>query len=151
VVGAYAMKNLLQLGPTTDLVLGLYTDHWPAAANGILQGRCNSKHLNLDTLQGTSLEDTEAVKAIAGAIRLDRSLERLGLQIMNNFTDEAAVALAEALTANKTLRKITLSLTAMFTGTPSSNTATLGAHAYEAFGAMLCVNTSRGRKALRVS
>jgi hypothetical protein len=49
----------------------------------------------------------------------------------DGFTDEAGVALAEALTVNKTLRMIiTLS------------EGTLGNQTYEAFSAMLRVNTS---------
>jgi hypothetical protein len=48
----------------------------------------------------------------------------------NGFTDEAGVALAEALTVNKTLRMIPLS------------EATLGIQACEAFNAVLRVNTS---------
>jgi hypothetical protein len=51
------------------------------------------------------------------------------------------VALAEALTVNKTLRKITLS-DAKVSPFPMRNRASLDAPAYEAFSAMLRVNTS---------
>jgi hypothetical protein len=94
-------------------------------------------------LRGTRSEATEAVKALASAIRMDRNLTYLGLQIEVGFTDEAGVALAEALTVNKTLRKITLceaNLSSfLYQG---RNKDTLGAPAYEAFSAMLRVNTS---------
>lgn len=39
-------------------------------------------------------EATEATKALASAIRLDRSLEHLTLMMENGFTDEAGVALS---------------------------------------------------------
>jgi hypothetical protein len=60
----------------------------------------------------------------------------------NGFTDEAGVALAEALTVNKTLREIQLCAYDVFTGTPLPNPDSLGAQAYETFSAMLRVNTS---------
>ena len=84
---------------------------------------------------------TEAVKAIASAIRLDHNLKSLALHIWNDFTDEAGVALAEALTVNKTLRSIALS-TFLHPNHPVRNKATFGAVAFEAFSAMLRVNTS---------
>jgi hypothetical protein len=81
--------------------------------------------------QGARSKATEAIKAVASAIRWDRHLECLDLQMEYGFTDEAGVALAEALTTiNKTLRRITLSK------------ATFGARVYDAFSAMLRVNTS---------
>jgi hypothetical protein len=43
------------------------------------------------------------------------------------FTDESGVALAEALTANETLHKMTLSGYPVFTGEPLANTDELGA------------------------
>ncbi len=60
----------------------------------------------------------------------------------NDFTDEAGVALAEALTAHKTLREIKLSL---FTEQPSRQVQgadALSAPAYDTFCTMLRVNTS---------
>jgi hypothetical protein len=121
------------LGPATDLHLVVNTELWLAVAEGIRQGRCNIRHLCLDRIQRRSSKNTEAVKAIASAIRLDRNLEHLTLIAMNDSTDEAdeaAVALAEALTVNENLRILTLS------------EATLGAQAYDAFSAMMRVNTS---------
>jgi hypothetical protein len=58
------------------------------------------------------------------------------------FTNEAGVALAEALTINKTLRELTLDDDWITGNAPVDNKASLGAQAYEAFGAMLRVNTS---------
>jgi hypothetical protein len=132
---ASAMKKLLQLGPATDLHLVVNTELWLAVADGIRQGRCNVKHLCLDKIHSSSSKDTEAIKAIASAIRLDRNLEHLTLIAMNDFADDEAdeagvVALAEALTVNKTLRMLTLS------------ESTLSAQAYDAFSAMLRVNTN---------
>jgi hypothetical protein len=134
---AGAMKNLLKMGPTTDLFLEVNTEHWLAVADGIRQGRCNIKNLYL--LQSASFEDTEAIKALAGAIRLDQNLERLKLHMMNALTNEAGVALAEALSANKTLRKITLYLRPSSQGQGAD---LLSAPVYEAFCAMLRVNTT---------
>jgi hypothetical protein len=110
-------------------------------ADGIRQGRCNITHLILDKIHSSSSEAAEAVRAIASAIRLDRSLEHLTLKMRNGFTDEAGLALAEALTVNTTLRKINLNY---FYGDdpPVQNRATLGAQASAAFGAMLLINTS---------
>jgi hypothetical protein len=59
----------------------------------------------------------------------------------NDFTDEAGMALAEALTVNTTLRNITL-CSKVRTINEVPNEAKLGAPAYEAFSAMLRVNTS---------
>jgi hypothetical protein len=89
---------------------------------------------------GTISEGTEAVKAVASAIQLDRNLEHLTLEVDIGFTDEAVVALTEALTVNKTLRKITLSVE--FSMYDACDTATLGVPAYEAFSAMLRANNS---------
>jgi hypothetical protein len=86
------------------------------------------------------LDATEAVKAIASAIRLDQNLEHLTLEVEEDFTDEAGVALAEALTVDTTLRTITVS--AESTLYRVHNKAPLGAQAYEAFSAMLRVNAS---------
>jgi hypothetical protein len=136
------LKTLLQLPKDTRLILILKTEHWLAVADGIRQGRCNIKDLYLCLLrQGSRSKDTEAVKAIASAIRLDRNLKRLKLDMMNDFTDEAGVALAEALTVNKTLLRITLSFEPMFSGQVQDADA-MGAPAYNAFSAMLRVNTS---------
>jgi hypothetical protein len=140
---ADAMKNLLQLRPTTDLNLALKTYQWLAVADEIRQGRCNVETLTLAMYRGATLDATEAAKAVAGAIRLDRNLEHLNLRMENGFTDEAGVALAGALTVSTTLRIITLSDTAVVSNhNVRSTKATLGAQAYEAFSAMLLVNTS---------
>jgi hypothetical protein len=130
---ASAVKRLLQLGPAADLYLVVNADLWLKVADGIRQGHCNIRHLCLDKIQRRSSTSTEAVKAIASAIRLDRNLECLTLIAINDFTDEAdevGVALAEALTVNESLRILTLS------------EATLGSQAYDAFSAMMRVNTS---------
>jgi hypothetical protein len=137
---AGAMKTLLQLPKDTRLVLALGTEHWMAVADGIRQGHCNIKDLYLALyLQDSSPQATEAVKVIASAIRLDHHLEHLKLQMNFDFTDEAGVALAEALTVNKTLRKIILSVEHVPGGQYVQDA--LRAPAYEAFCAMLRVNT----------
>jgi urocanate hydratase len=100
-------------------------------ADEIRLGRCLIKELNLISGHRSRFEATDAVKAIASAIQMDCNLESLLLRMENGFTDEAGVALAEALTINKTLRKITL----------SSEVTTFGAQVYEAFSAMMRVNT----------
>jgi hypothetical protein len=65
----------------------------------------------------------------------------------SGFTDEAGVALAEALTLNKTLRSVALYRVVLTNiGDPNCqgrNAANFGAPAYEAFSAdMLRINTS---------
>jgi hypothetical protein len=82
------------------------------------------------------------VKAVASALRTDHNLESLVLRMENGFTDEAGVALAEALTVNKTLRKINLNAEPTFPDEPLPNTDELGVPAYKAFSAMLRGNTS---------
>jgi hypothetical protein len=136
-----AMKTLLQLPEDTDLTLYLTTkEDWLAVTDGIREGQCNIKHLSLVLLQSSNSEITEAFKAIASAIQLDRNLESLDLEISNSdFTDEAGMALVEALTVNKTLHKITLSLEPFHQG---PNIHVLSAPTYDAFSAMLRVNTS---------
>jgi hypothetical protein len=131
-----AITNLLQLPTDTSLALKLTQVQWLAVADEIHQGRCLIKELSLDMFPCSSSEATEAVKAVASAIREDRHLESLVLKIVDGFTDEAGVALAEALTTNKTLRLLVL------IDDPVHTKAILGAQAYEAFGAMLRVNTS---------
>jgi hypothetical protein len=56
------------------------------------------------------------------------------------FTDEAGVALAEVLTVNTTLRRLTVSTDSFHY--QADNRVLLGVPAYEAFSAMLRVNTS---------
>jgi hypothetical protein len=131
---ADATKNLLQLPTNTALTLALTPDHWLAVADGIRQGRCNVQRLTLSMVQGTRPEATKAVQALAMAIQLDCNLLHLSLEMENWLTDEAAVALAEALTVNKALCMFTLF------------EATFGTQAYEAFSAMLRVNTSLALK-----
>jgi hypothetical protein len=97
--------------------------------------------LKLWMAQSTPFEATEAVKAVASAIREDRHLGALVLKMEDGFTDEAGVALAEAMKVNKTLRVIRLDDT-VFASDPVHNKASLGAQAYKAFSAMLRVNTS---------
>jgi hypothetical protein len=104
-----ALKHLLQLRPATELYLVLEMDPWLALADEIRRGRCNVQRLTLCMVQVTRSEATEAVKALASAIRLDRNLKDSTLRMENGFTEEAGVALAEVWTVNKTLRKIILS------------------------------------------
>jgi hypothetical protein len=137
-----AMKHLLQLPTGAFLCLTLPPDRWLAVADGIRQGSCNVETLALMMPQVTSSEATEAVKAVASAIQTDHNLEFLSLLMEDGFTDEAGVALAEALVVNKTLGMITLSDAPMFIDSTLHNPATLGAPAYEAFSAMLRANTS---------
>jgi hypothetical protein len=133
-----AIKTLLQLRPATELVLVLNKkENWLMVADEIRRGHCNVKRLTLimhKVHAARSSEATEAVKAVASAIQMDFNLESLVLRMVNGITDEACLALAEALTINKTLRKITLFL--------SSEVTNFGAHVYKAFSAMLRVNTS---------
>jgi hypothetical protein len=140
---ADAIQNLLRLHSTTCLHLVLQTDLWLAVADEIRCGRCNVQTLTLSMLQAARSEAAEAVKAVASAIRLDRNIEFLYLQMENGFTDEAGVALAEALTVNKTLRMLDLSGTVPGgSRTNVRNPVSLGTQSYEAFSAMLLVNTS---------
>jgi hypothetical protein len=135
---AGAIKTLLQLPKDADLTLVLTNkEHWLAVADGIRQGQCNIKSLSLFMLDNSKA--TEAVKAIASAIRLDHNLEHLMLEMEDyDFTDEAGVALAEALTVNTTLRKITLCLHAR----RRQDVDLLSARTYDAFSDMLRINTS---------
>jgi hypothetical protein len=136
-----ALKDLLHLHKNTDLCLILETDQWLAVTDEIRHGRCNVQTLTFAMIQASRSETTEAVQALASAIQLDRNLEHLELKLESGFTDEAGVALAEALTVNKTLRSIALS-TFLHPNHPVRNKATFGAVAFEAFSAMLRVNTS---------
>jgi hypothetical protein len=78
---AGVMKTLLQLPKDTDLTLALTNkEHWLAVADGIRQGQCNIKSLQLAMVQSPSSEATEAIKAIARATRLDRNLVHLTLK-----------------------------------------------------------------------
>jgi hypothetical protein len=137
---ADAIRNLLQLPTVTRLSLTLTPKQWLAVADEIRLGRYLIKKLNLDMFLYTSSEATEAVKAVASAIREDRHLESLVLRMEDGFTDEAGVALAEAVTMNRTL--CILLLEDLVYSDPAHPNASLGAQAFEAFGAMLRVNTS---------
>jgi hypothetical protein len=136
-----AIRSLLQLPTVTALGLALAPDNWLAVADEIRLGRCLIKNLTLCMLQGASSKATEAFKAVASAIREDRHLESLELGIEDGFTDEAGVALAEALTTNKTLQRLILD-DSLFASARVPTKAYLGVKAYEAFGAMLRVNNS---------
>jgi hypothetical protein len=126
-----AIQNLLQLRPATELSLMLGMEKYSAVANEIRRGRCNVQTLSLIMLSVTESEATEAVKALASAIQLDRNLERLNLEVVvKGPTEDAFLALAEALTVNTTLRTFSLSGTVH------------GFQSYEAFAKMLLVNTS---------
>jgi hypothetical protein len=137
-----AVKNLLHLynmNAETELHLVLLTKHWFAVVDEIGQG-CEIWKLTLTLLEDTRSKATEAIKAVASAIQLDRNLVELTLEIKNGFTDEEGVALAEALTVNTTLNLVVLAIYS-----PSdemSNAAILGAPAYKAFAAMLRINTN---------
>jgi hypothetical protein len=142
-----ATKNLLQLQSATELTLVLYIEQWLAVADEIRQGRCNIRVLHLTMIEGTISDASDAVQKIANAIRFDSKLERLTLKMENGFTDEAGVALAEALTVNTTLRQVRL-LDNVVLQYLQPDKATLGAQSYEAFSAMLRVNTSLVLKVL---
>jgi hypothetical protein len=73
-------------------------------------------------------------------IRLDQNLEHLTLDAAEGFTEEAGVVLAEALAVNKTLREVILYVDSFFSQVHTH--IALGVQAYEAFSAMLRVNTS---------
>jgi hypothetical protein len=124
------------------LTLALTPDHWLVVADEIRLGRCLIKDLKLCMEQIENSKATIAVKAVASAIREDRHLESLTLQIEDGFTDEAGVALAVALTINKTLRMLVLDDNLFSIRDSVLTKDSLGAQAYEAFGAMLRVNTS---------
>jgi hypothetical protein len=135
------MRNLLQLRPATDLRLLLETDLWLAVADAIRRGRCNVQRLTLAMLDRGALSDaTETLKAVASAIGLDRNLEHLILKVENGFTDEAGVALVEALTVNTTLRDVNL-IDILRPDYHVRNIDTLGTPTYEALSVMLRVNT----------
>jgi hypothetical protein len=137
-----AVQELLKLGPTTDLRLKVNTEHWLAVADGIRQGHCTIKNLHLALLlQKSSSKATEAMKAVASAIREDSCLEYLELEMKKYFTNAAGVALAEALMVNTTLCELTLTLDPVRRRIDLQNVDAMSAPAYDAFCAMLRVNT----------
>jgi hypothetical protein len=138
---ADAIRSLLQLPMDRFVSLALTPDQWLVVADEIRLGHCLIKELTLCMLQGASSKTSEAVEAVASAIREDRHLEFLELGVEDGFTDEAGVALAEALTTNKTLLKLLLNDN-LFASASVHTKAYMGTQAYEAFGAMLRVNTS---------
>jgi hypothetical protein len=105
-------KNLLQLQSATELHLVLETEECWAVTDEIRRGRYNVRFLHFVVLRGAESDATEAVKAVASAIHMDGNLEQLTLDMENDYTNEAGVALAEALMVNTTLRLINLSDTA---------------------------------------
>jgi hypothetical protein len=139
-----AIKNLLQLQSAIELHLVMETDQWLAVAEEIRQGRCNVQRLTLGAFHTSSSEATraEALKAVVSAIRWDRNLDQLSLGMETGVTDEVGVALAEALTFNRTLRRITLSNNTVLDQARHIATGTFGVPAYEALTAMLRVNTN---------
>jgi hypothetical protein len=135
------MQELLYLG-LTKLHLKVNTEHWLALADGIRQGHCTIKNLHLALLlQKSSSKATEAMKAVASAIREDSCLDFLELEMKKYFTNAAGVALAEALTVNTTLCELTLTLDPVRRRIDLQNVDAMGAPAYDAFCAMLRVNT----------
>jgi hypothetical protein len=141
-VSSAAVQELLQLGPTTDLRLVVNTEHWLAVADGIRQGHCTIKNLQLALLlQKSSSQATEAMKAVASAIRLENQLDSLELEMKKYFTNAAGLALAEALMVNTTLRELTLTLDPVRRRIDLQNVDAMSAPTYDAFCAMLRVNT----------
>jgi hypothetical protein len=138
---AGAIKNLLQLQQGTKLSLEVKRDNWLVATEAIRQGTCNVQRLGLFLSKGAPFEANEAVQAVASAIQLDHNLKILSLRMVDRFTDEAGVALAEALAVNTTLRKIILFFHRMDAST-FPNIAALSAPVYKALSSMLRVNTS---------
>jgi hypothetical protein len=128
---AGAIRKLMQLRSGTILHLTIEADHWMVVADEIRQGRCRLRGLVLSIYGGYSDRATASVKAIATAIRRDDNLEGLFLIMNNLLSNEASVALAEALTVNTKLRVVRL-----------ADTDALGAPAYQAFRAMHRVNTN---------
>jgi hypothetical protein len=140
---ADAIRSLLQLPADTALNLTLTPDQWLSVVDEIRRGHCLIKNLSLWMVRSSSFEATEAVKAVASAIREDHHLEHLTLKMENGFTDEGGVTLAEALTVNKTLRVFRMEDNMFDNDLVHTNTkASLGAQAYEAFATMLRNNTS---------
>jgi hypothetical protein len=138
---AGAITNLLKLPKATKLTLSVKTDVWLAVTDEIRRGHCNVQALALLLLQGTPpFEAIEAAQAVASMIQLDRNLKSLSLYMGEVLTDEAGVALAEALTVNKTLHYVVLAFRVDASTLPS--TPVLGVPVYEALSAMLRVNTS---------
>jgi hypothetical protein len=74
-----AMKNLLQLKSATDLHLLMTTDQWLAVADEIRRGRCNARFLDLAMYSVETSVATEAIIAVASAIRLDQNPEHVTL------------------------------------------------------------------------
>jgi hypothetical protein len=142
--GADAIRSLLQLPMAIGLQLTLLPHHWLVVADEIRQDRYHVQSLKMCLLRGAPSEDTKAVKAVASAIRSNPPLVCLCLQLDHGFTDEVGVALAKALMSNTNLRTITLSVDAVLDEpiATTRNIETLGVPAYEAFSAMLRVNTS---------
>jgi hypothetical protein len=135
---ADAIRNLLHVPTDTQLSLVLTSAQWLAVADEIRLGRCLIKKLSLNIFLCSSSEANEASKAVASGgspFGIPWAKHKKG-----GFTDEAGVDLAEALTINKTLHAI--SLTDRLFSYPVYAKASLGAQAYEAFRAMLRVNTS---------
>jgi hypothetical protein len=123
------------------LRFALPPDHWLAVPDEIRQGRCYKKQLTFWMVRSSFSAAAEAVKAVESAIKEYRHLESLELRMENGFTDEAGVALIEALTTNKTLRRLILD-DSLFASAHAHTKSYLGGQSYEAFGAMLRVNTS---------
>jgi hypothetical protein len=122
---ADALKSLLHFPKDTMLTLSMKRENWLAVTDEIRQGHCNVQTLGLSLLQGTPFEATEAAQAVASVIQLDRNLKTLSLRMGNVFTEKAGMALADALTVNKSLRKIVLSVKRVDAST-LPNTAALG-------------------------
>jgi hypothetical protein len=139
---ADAIKNLMRLQSATDLHLMLKKENWLAVADEIRRGRCNVRLLNLGMFTGALSDVMEVAKSVASAIQLDQKMEHITLRNNNGFTDEAGVALAEALTVNKNLRQVDLLAKLFRTSRSVHNKATLGVQSYKAFSAVLRANTS---------
>lgn len=139
-----AIRNILRSSTITNLHLIQNPEHWLVVADEIRHGRCQIKNFMLSTVASSSSEATAATLAMANAIKLQRhgSLESLTLQVGNGFSDKAAVALADALTVNQTLRYVNLTDKVRPYFEHIGPTDYLCAQAYEAFSKMLQVNTS---------
>jgi hypothetical protein len=112
------------------------SEQWLAVADEIRRGRCNVQRLFLTILEATKSEAIEAVKAVhvASTIQMDHNLESLSLQLEDGFSDEAGVALAEALKVNTIMRKMMLNANPVMARRNEDSKVTLGTRSYKGFG-----------------
>jgi hypothetical protein len=129
------LRLLLRAPTFTSLHMLATMDEWLVVANELQQNTACLKELVLSS-HFTKSDTNKAIGALATAIQQDEHLVRLRLEMCNGYTDDAGVALAEAMRLNTVLRHVDLDENGGCGEASGDTRNTMGCTAYKALTAM---------------